>query len=292
MTDRPSPSLCLGTVQFGVAYGIAGSGARVPEAEAAAILAAAWEAGIRRLDTAPGYGDIEERLIGLTRGRGFEIVTKIPKLPAELATSVDAARFVRDALDRSRSRLGETICGILFHAADDLVGPHGSAAWDAAAEWCARERLPLGLSVYGPEALADWAGEHRVAMAQLPANAFDQRISGAALPEHIEITARSAFLQGLLLMDESEAARRLPAASAGLAAWNQLCHNEGLAPIVAALGVVKGLSRIDFCAVGVETAVQLSQIVEAWAAAPALSALDLATADPAVIDPRTWSAAA
>lgn len=292
MTDRPAPSLCLGTVQFGVAYGIAGSGARVPEAEAAAILAAAWEAGIRRLDTAPGYGDIEERIIGLTHGCGFEIVTKIPKLPAELATSADAAGFVRGSLDRSRDRLGDTICGILFHAADDLARPHGSAAWDTAAEWCARESLPLGLSVYGPEALADWAGEHRVAMAQLPANAFDQRISDAALPEHIEITARSAFLQGLLLMDESEAARCLPAASAGLVAWNRLCRDEDIAPIIAALGIVKGLPRIDFCAVGVETAAQLSQIAEAWAAAPVLSAPDLATADPAVIDPRTWSVAA
>ena len=54
--------LALGTVQFGLAYGAVGSGSQVDGATATAILDAAWHQGVRTLDTAAAYGDIEERL--------------------------------------------------------------------------------------------------------------------------------------------------------------------------------------------------------------------------------------
>lgn len=286
-----APRLCLGTVQLGVAYGIAGSGVRVSDAEARAILAAAWEAGVRRLDTAPGYGDIEERLTDITGGRDFEIVTKIPALPGAIDLSA-AEQFVRRSLDRSHERLGEAIRGVLFHAAGDLARADGPAAWDAAQEWCAARSVALGVSVYGPDELAALAATRPVAMAQLPANAFDQRIAASPVANGaIELTVRSAFLQGLLLMDEAAAARRLPSAREPLARWHALCRARAVEPLDAALGVVKGLRGIAYCAVGVDNAAQLSQIVAAWDAAPRLSAPELATDDPAVIDPRCWSAA-
>lgn len=286
-----APRLCLGTVQLGVAYGIAGSGERMSDAEARAILAAAWEAGVRRLDTAPGYGDVEQRLADLAAGRDFEIVTKIPVLPAAIDPSA-SAEFVRRSLDRSHERLGDAVCGVLFHGAGDLARADGPAAWDAAQEWCAARSVALGVSVYGPDELAVLAATRPVAMAQLPGNAFDQRIAASPIADgKIELTVRSAFLQGLLLMGESAAARRLPAAREPLAGWHALCRARGMDPLDAALGVVKGLPGIAFCAVGVDNAAQLSQIVAAWDAAPRLSAPELATGDPAVIDPRCWSAA-
>jgi len=274
-----------------VAYGIAGSGERVSDAQARAILATAWELGVRRLDTAPGYGDIEQRLTDLAAARKFEIVTKIPTLPAAIDPSA-SAEFVRRSLDRSLERLGEAIRGVLFHASGDLARANGPAAWDAAQEWCAMRSVALGVSVYGPDELAVLAAERPVAMAQLPANAFDQRIASSSIVDGaIELTVRSAFLQGLLLMDEADAARRLPAARKPLAKWHALCRARGINPLEAALGVVKGLRGIAYGAVGVDNAEQLSQIVAAWDAAPRLSAPELATEDPAVIDPRCWSTA-
>lgn len=281
--------LCLGTVQMGTAYGIAGPSERVADGEARQILDLAWEAGIRRLDTAPGYGDIEERLLGLIGANAFEIVTKIPALPAgkDAATSTE---YVRHSLDRSRARLGDAITGILFHSAADLEREDGQAAWEAAFEWCARHEVALGVSVYGAAELAAHVAARPIAMAQLPANALDQRI--ALLPpsdQRIELTARSAFLQGLLLMDQAAATQRLPAAAACLAAWHAFCGRGGLEPAVAALGVIKGLKSIDYCAVGVDNAEQLAQIVAAWESAAPIEAPELATTDPSIIDPRRWS---
>lgn len=281
--------LCLGTVQFGMAYGIAGRAGGVPEAEVRAILQAAADAGIQRLDTAPGYGDIEERLGGFCHGLDFSIVTKIPGLPA----GTEPAAFVTASLERSRARLGERICGVLFHGPDDLAGPAGPALWDAASAWCARAGLPLGASVYGPDELARLALRYPVAACQLPGNAFDQRLRDhpAGFPG-VEITLRSAFLQGLLLMDPAEGARRLPAASAPLERWHGWCASRGLAPLSAALALARGLPGTDWCAVGVDSARQLEAIVAAWDEAEPCAAPELAVNNSAVTDPRTWQVAA
>lgn len=283
-----SPHLCLGTVQFGLPYGIAGSGARVNEAEARAILSAAWEAGIRRLDTAPGYGDIEERLISLVEGRPFSVVTKIPSLPSDLDRNGTTA-FVNASLDRSQARLGDCVEGVLFHSPDSLEGEHGAAAWDAAASWCDARSIALGLSVYDPDTLNRWASGHRVQMAQLPANALDQRLANSTVSQlPIELTVRSALLQGLLLMTEDEAANRLPAAAEPLARWQALCRDRELKPASAALGIIKGLAGVHFCAIGVDTAAQLREVVTAWEGATPFAAPELAVTDQAIIDPRFW----
>ena len=51
--------LTLGTVQFGMNYGIANTQGKPSFEKVCGILAAAYENGIRFLDTAAGYGDSE-----------------------------------------------------------------------------------------------------------------------------------------------------------------------------------------------------------------------------------------
>jgi aryl-alcohol dehydrogenase-like predicted oxidoreductase len=291
MTVPAQPELCLGTVQFGMAYGIAGRAEAMDDGEARSILEAAHAAGIRRLDTAPGYGNIEERLGALCNGLDFRIITKIPALPPE-SGETDAAAFVTASLERSRAHLGSSLCGILFHGPHDLEGPLGTAAWAAAAGWCADQDLPLGTSIYGPEQLATLSGQYDIAMAQLPGNALDQRL--AAFPhrfEGIEITLRSIFLQGLLLMDRDAAVARLPAATPALDRWHDWCEEQGLDPLDAAVALAKGLPGVAFCTVGVDSVSHLEQIARAWAGAAPKAAPDLAVTAAEIIDPRAWSLA-
>lgn len=96
--------LALGTVQFGLAYGVANRVGQPSEDSAAAIVAAARRAGIDTLDTAIAYGDSERRLgeIGVD---GWRVVTKLPPMPA--GTS-DVGEWVRRSVDGSLARLGVT----------------------------------------------------------------------------------------------------------------------------------------------------------------------------------------
>jgi aryl-alcohol dehydrogenase-like predicted oxidoreductase len=286
-----TPELALGTVQFGIAYGVAGRAEAVPPAEARVILERAWQEGIRVLDTAPVYGDIEERLADLAGSHDFTIVSKVPPLPAGVDAE-GAADFVRESVERSRSRLGRRLRVLLFHRGIDLCGEHGAHAFAAARE--AAGEVRIGASVYSPaEALAIRA-RLPVDVLQLPGNALDQRLAEtgvAARLAGVELHLRSVFLQGLLLMPVDEAARRVPAARNALANWTRFCRARGVAPLSAALGAARALPGVRHCVVGVDRVSQLEEICAAWRAAPDLQALELATADERVIDPRRWEAA-
>jgi aryl-alcohol dehydrogenase-like predicted oxidoreductase len=284
-------ALALGTVQFGMAYGVAGRGERVTDQEARAILKRAFDIGIRDLDTAVAYGDIESRLSSLAAGLRFSLTSKVPARQPGL-TRAHAAAWVRATMTSSRERLGPGLRNMMFHRADDLLEPAADDLWAPAASWAREAGIRLGVSCYDPETLRRVGERYPVRVAQVPANALDQRLKGgvAGGADGLEIHVRSAFLQGLLLMPPEEAGRRVPAAVRALGRWHDWCVQAGLPPVEAALGIVKGFPGVDRCVVGVDSVAQLDEIAAAWERAPVLTADCLAEVDPDVVDPRRWQA--
>ncbi len=342
--------LALGTVQFGLAYGVVGRAERIGDEEARQIFDRAAELDIDLLDTAPGYGDIEQRLAALSLGRGpepatggaealgaangaaatpvlpasrFTVVTKIAPLagpnngsakpvsdasthpvsdamtgaargtftcPDPTTDSATAVALVSASLKRSRARLGSALQSVLFHSADDLLGQHGDSLWNAASRLTGDWGVRLGVSCYGPAQLQSVCERFPVAVAQLPGNAFDQRLMDRRFPQ-VELHVRSAFLQGLLLAPADIGGSRVPAAASALMRWHAGCAARGLSPLQAALGAVKALPGVQRCLVGVDSRAQLEEVAAAWQRATPLAWPELATEDPAVIDPRTWGRA-
>jgi aryl-alcohol dehydrogenase-like predicted oxidoreductase len=124
---RISP-LGLGTVKFGRNQGV-----KYPRAfalpsdrEVLALLELAWDLGINLLDTAPAYGESEERLGRLLRQcrRGWVIVTKVGEEFRDGASHFDfSVAATRASVERSLRRLGvETLDAVLIHSSgDDLA---------------------------------------------------------------------------------------------------------------------------------------------------------------------------
>ncbi|MBB4842406.1 aryl-alcohol dehydrogenase-like predicted oxidoreductase [Paucibacter oligotrophus] len=281
--------LALGTVQFGLAYGIAGSGQAVPDQQVRQILATAKQHGVRTLDTASAYGDIEQRLADLCGDHDFNAISKIAPVPAELDGATAAAWVLKQA-QQSRQRLGGRLKGLMLHRADDLLDARTDRIWPALERWAAAEAVELGVSCYNPATCLHIRERLPIQLAQLPGNAFDQRLPQAlpsALPD-LQVHLRSAFLQGLLLINESVAAQRLPAAAPALRRWHDWCTQRDLTPLVAALSVVKSFDAVATVLVGVDSVTQLEQIVTAWAQARAIKAPELVEQSLAVIDPRSW----
>ncbi len=92
-----SASLALGTVQFGLDYGISNSQGQVSSASITAILQQAQNSDIRWLDTAYLYGSAEANLGEQPLAQQFSIITKLP----ELTEGLNA----RSALSCSLTRL-------------------------------------------------------------------------------------------------------------------------------------------------------------------------------------------
>lgn len=276
--------LVLGTAQLGLAYGIAGSGRRVSEDTARSILELAWASGIRTLDTAPAYGDIEGRLSSLCRKRDFRVISKVSGASSNQPLDLET---LLTSLQRSLQHLGPMLSGILFHNSSELSGTTGIDLWTNAREWTHQHDIMLGVSGYSPGELLSMHAMLDLDFVQLPGNALDQRMQENPLSTR-QVHLRSCFLQGLLLMPLGEVERRLPAATQSLKSWHIWLQEQSLSAVQGALSVVKGFRQVTHCVIGVDNTKQLEEIMEAWEGCTPLTAETLQTPDLDIIDPRRW----
>lgn len=281
--------LALGTVQFGIAYGIAGRGEAVPETEVREILEHAAAEGVTTVDTAAVYGDIESRLGRLGQGLPLEFVSKVPPIDDRLPPP-EAAAFALASARRSRARLGPALRGLMTHRAKDLQGARGEAVWQALMPWARGEGIVVGASCYAPEEAVALLGDPGIRLCQIPGNALDQRVNraNAAGLGRIEVHLRSAFLQGLLLMGKERGVSRLPAATEALARWYAWASDRDMRPLEAALAVVKSFTAVSKVVIGVDDLRQWRAVTSAWGTVRPMAANELSTGDMDVIDPRCW----
>jgi aryl-alcohol dehydrogenase-like predicted oxidoreductase len=287
--EEDAMRVALGTVQFGLIYGVSGVSARLSRKSIREILQLAFRRGITTLDTAPVYGDIESRLALLSEDLEFEINSKIPAIPQYLSAAA-AANWVIESARSSHKRLGDKLKGLLFHQADDLSGVRGNTVWRTLLEWAGDKGVCVGVSGYDPELIQSLCGDYGFSIIQMPGNALDQRhrVLATCLERKPRLQLRSAFLQGLLLMPIELAVERVPAAADALQQWHHWLSDHGLSPLRGALSIVKGFENMDTCVIGVDSASQLMEILDEWDQVAPLSADYLSCIDPRVIDPRLW----
>jgi aryl-alcohol dehydrogenase-like predicted oxidoreductase len=285
--------LGLGTVQFGLPYGVTHSGGQVPEEDVSEILAEASAVGVDTVDTAAGYGHSEDVLGRLGAASRFRTVTKLAAAGPDPDIGIVEAGF-----HRSLARLqAQAVDSLLVHSAGDLIGSRGDALWQL------MERLKgeglvrrIGVSVYDPAEIAVLATRYPLDLVQLPANVLDQRhFAGGALDAlalgGTAIHVRSAFLQGLLLAGAEDAPRQIPAADAPLERWRQACRQARATQLQAALAFLLHQDAIERVIVGVHTRQHLAEIVGAASLpSPVIDWAALACQNPDVIDPRRWPA--
>jgi len=283
--------LALGTVQFGMSYGISNTGGQVPEAQARAILTTASAAGIGLLDTAAAYGEAEAVVsrVAAELGRPFRIVSKTPP-GASIDTVVAAAQ-------RSAELAGDKgLDALLVHHPADLAGHAGDRLWRALQDLVDRGAVRrIGLSAGfddGPRALAN---RFAPAVMQVPVSLFDQRlVADGTLAElaarGIEIHARSIFLQGLLFAQDDRLAEPIRHIAPALEARREILRGSGATPVEAALGYVLARPEIRHIVIGVTGPAELREVLAAAAVAPAdLPWSDIAIDDAIVLNPSRWT---
>ena len=193
--------IMLGTVQFGLEYGIANESGKPAFERVCEIVKAAFEGGVTALDTAAAYGTSEEVLGAALERLGLReamtVVSKVPPIPD--GTDAEAERFIERSIRESLRRLRlDRLAVCLLHREEDL------------------RHLPLlekmvgrgltggaGVSLDSNRFLAEAAA---VRYLQLHCNLLDRRFDAfwpVAMQKRIHVFARSVYLQGLLLMPEA-----------------------------------------------------------------------------------------
>lgn len=201
----PHVELILGTAQLGLPYGKVNPSQPPSQDEAFALLDDAWDAGVRTLDTARGYGFAEERIGAWLQARGLpmRIATK-PAPRAGEQRAAETARRLREELGCSCSALGvERVAVYLLHRGEELHFPRVA---EELRKLTAELRVEaFGVSVYEPNELSAALAVEGLGTVQAPFSLFDRRIAetGAlsqAAEKGVQVWARSLFLQGALFM--------------------------------------------------------------------------------------------
>lgn len=258
----------IGTAQFGLDYGISNKIGKVSLEEAAKILEIATQNNIRFIDTAMDYGDSEEVLgKALLHKHHFTIVTKTPKF-LKASITHDDVLLMENSFYRSLSKLNlSSVYGLLIHIADDLLAENGHILMEKMLDFKQRGLVEkIGVSVYTGEQIDKVLENFSIDLIQLPINIFDQRLiaNGYLLKlkkRHIEIHARSIFLQGLLLMDPAAVPSYFDQFSEHLFSYWRYLKKHGISPLQNALQFALQLPEIDIVLVGVCSAVEFKEII-------------------------------
>ncbi|MGZ5781091.1 MAG: aldo/keto reductase [Burkholderiaceae bacterium] len=283
--------IALGTVQFGLSYGIANQNGQVSRPVAKDMLILAEANGIDTLDTAIAYGD-SETCLGEVGNQGFKLVTKLPAVPDGCS---DVSGWVQDQVNESLARLGvNAVYGLLLHRSGQLFEKEGKALFHALQSLKeAGQVQKVGVSIYAPSELEALTSQYRFDMVQSPFNLVDRRLHTTGWlqrlkDEGVEIHTRSVFLQGLLLMPRAEIPEKFVPWTELMNKWQEWLLHNTVSAVQACLAYPLSFSEIDRVVVGADNVSQLGQIINAAKAAMPSDLPDLHCEDENLINPARW----
>lgn len=198
--------LILGTAQLGMDYGINNRRGKITKPEAFEILEYAYDNGIEFLDTAPVYGDAQQIIGEFHQNYSTKIFKIISKIPAgfpleQLETLID--EFL---LEMNIS----SIEVLHFHSVDDYLNTDKRLLNSVISNLKkANKVVGFGVSIYENNDADQLLKDKNIDVVQLPFNLLDnlnqrQQVIKALKLSGKKIHSRSAFLQGLFMMELSK----------------------------------------------------------------------------------------
>lgn len=289
---QPTNKIILGTVQFGIPYGINNSQGMPAMQQVFDMLDFAANNGISMLDTAEAYGEAEAVIAAYHRqtDKRFSIISKFK---GGLHADLEAYTRQKTAL------LGvEQLYSYMFHSYGDY---ESNAALVEELKDLKEKGLieKIGISIYTNEELAAVTADETIELIQLPFNLLDNNSQRGPLLEKAkdagkEIHVRSVFLQGLFFKDVAS----FPGALAPLAPYVEklqrlaAVHETPLNQL--ALNYALAQPYIDKILIGVDSIEQLRENLHAiWPATPAYRHLfgqvnEIHVEETTLLNPANW----
>lgn len=261
--------LCLGTVQFGMKYGINNTLGQPSEEDVFEMLDTAVQNGIRVIDTARAYGTAE-----LVLGKYFEsrknagslqIISKLRPNVIE-KTECDVYGTVRREFEDTLNRLHiQHLDGYLLHTPQYIYNTDIVKSL----RQLKKEKLAdhIGVSIYELQEGYAALETEGIDYIQLPYSVLDQRgiQSGfikKAKEKGITVFTRSAFLQGLFMMKKTRIPMHLEHTVPYMDRFERLLNKYSVDKAAALIQFVRQEKDIDYLVFGVDTDEQLMQDID------------------------------
>jgi aryl-alcohol dehydrogenase-like predicted oxidoreductase len=249
--------LVLGSVQFGLQYGVNSAG-RPSNENIAEILLQASANGIQMIDTSAAYGN-SELVLGEQMSKicaEFKVISKYPR----------SERSLDQVLSKSLEDLKrEKIYGYLLHHFD--VYKDTPSIWNEFQKVRMEGKVEkIGFSLYHPHELELILKRGDIPdIVQIPYNLFDRQFEsyfGELKKNGIEIHIRSVFLQGLFFMDSESLPVRLQPLKPYLNELKKYAIDRKLSVAQVALNFTLQNKYIDGVLIGVDNEMQLKENVK------------------------------
>lgn len=247
--------IILGTVQFGLNYGINNTRGKVPVQEVHRILDYAYSKGIMTLDTAAGYGDSEE-IIGdylvSNSDKKFEIITKVN------SSEVPLEKQLHESLRKLKVDKVEVLMLHSFELYEKFKAQLPL--------FCQKNKRKffneLGVSVYTNEEVGVISSDPFIDRIQTPFNLLDNELKRGKRYADIKskgkiIDTRSVFLQGLFFKKTDELPTNLYPLIKPLEKLKKIAESKSLTMEELAISYAFSMDFIDNVLIGVDSLDQL-----------------------------------
>lgn len=288
---EPISKIILGTVQFGLNYGINNKTGKPNRVSVFEILNVAYDSGVRLLDTAEVYGNAHELIGDFHRhhpAKKFQVITKFPhEFDGNFNYKIDQYLNELDVTE---------LKAILFHSYDSYRKNRGLLSRESSIKQLSKNVSSIGVSIYTNEQFSEVLEDEMINIIQLPFNLFDNNNLRGSLIDKAKqkrkiIHTRSAFLQGLFFMEEDNPITR--ALQKELQLIKEIARELDISVSALALSYCLQQKNIDNVLIGVETKEQFDQNVsEVYKQIPVkhlekINSISIENRE--ILNPSTWN---
>lgn len=287
--------IVLGTVQFGLEYGISNVYGKPNERSVKSILDFAFANNIRLLDTAEAYGNSQE-VIGnyhkVSKNK-FKIITKFSAGRNDLPENLQE----RIRHDIKVLNIDSLYC-YMFHSFKDFKRYFDLFKNDIRELKDTGIINKFGVSVYANNEIEELLQYDGIDLIQLPFNLLDNNNQRAAVIEKvkergIEVHTRSTFLQGLFFKNGDQLTGKLTVLKPYLAEIERIAGSYKISVGDLSMHYVFQQRNIDNILIGVDTVEQLVgnlNVLKTRISPEAIKEIDLIDVkEPDMLNPSNWN---
>lgn len=279
--------LALGTANLGQRYGISNK-VQLSTSEAIQIIQFAHSQGIRDFDTAPEYGCAEELIKKSLIGSDSRIQIKIP---AQIGSD---KKEITNTVERSLKNLNlEKVDTIFFH--DPKF--YNSTNFPDIVQSLIKDGYStnIGVSCYSAgDVIESYKKCKLLNSFQVPENILDRRILrhpdiSRLASDGCKFQVRSAFLQGLILMNPDQFPENLASCKKSVKLLHTFALNQNLNLIQLLLSYAMQIEWADSVAVGANSIDQVKELTDAANNQLEIDWEQFESIPEPLIDPRNWN---
>tara|TARA_B110000114_G_C15032556_1_gene373595 strand:+ start:224 stop:1084 length:861 start_codon:yes stop_codon:yes gene_type:complete len=246
--------IVIGTVQFGLDYGISNKNGKTPIEEIKKILIKAKKSNIKMLDTAFAYGE-SENVLGEINDCEFDLITKY-----------SGNSPILEEFEESLKRLSrKNLYGYLFHSFETYLS--NKATLDDMIHLKKNNKIKkIGFSLYKKEELQYiFDNKLEVDLIQIPMNIFNQDFLGIlaeAKSKGIEVHVRSVFSQGLIFFHKEEIPNFFEPIKNKIFNFQEKAKELNISLVQLATYFLLQNNNIDKLVIGVNNCIQLEENIK------------------------------